>query len=171
MADLKITQLDEALSVAGTDIIPVVVDPGGSPVTKKVPVTTLLAGLGLDTVGAGFSIIMGDGTNVIPTGVKGVLEVPFDMEITEVRLFAPLESGSIVIDIWKDSYSNFPPTDDDSITYSTPPTLASAQKSQDTTLASWTVALSKGDILAFNVDSASTVTLVTLSVIGVRSVP
>lgn len=72
------------------------------------------------------------------------------------------QSGSIVIDIWKDTYANFPPTDADSITSATPPTISAAQKSQDATLTSWTKAIAAGDILAFNVDSCSTITRVVL---------
>ena len=69
-----------------------------------------------------------------------------------------------MIDVWKDTYANFPPTSADSITGSEKPTLSSAQKNQDLTLTTWTTAVSAGDILAFNVDSASTVTRVTLSI-------
>jgi len=73
------------------------------------------------------------------------------------------QSGSIVVDIWKDTYANFPPTDADSITASAPPTISSAQKSQDSTLTGWTKSISSGDILAFNVDSCATITRVTIS--------
>lgn len=109
---------------------------------------------------SGFSVIIGDGTNVITTGVKGYLEVPVNCEIQSIRLVADA-SGSIVIDIWKDTYANFPPVVGDAITGTTgKPTLSTAQKSEITSL---TYALTKGDWLAFNVDSATTVKQVTLS--------
>ncbi|GAI37997.1 unnamed protein product [marine sediment metagenome] len=73
------------------------------------------------------------------------------------------QTGSIVVDIWKDTYANFPPTDADSITASAPPTISTAQKSQDSTLAGWTTSIAAGDILAFNVDSCTTITRVTIS--------
>jgi len=73
------------------------------------------------------------------------------------------QSGSIVIDIWKDTYDNFPPTDADSITASAPPTLSSAQKSTDTTLTGWTTTFAAGDLLAFNVDSVTDIERATLS--------
>lgn len=41
MADLKITQLDELTAPVGTGIIPIVNDPIGGPVTKKVTVQNL----------------------------------------------------------------------------------------------------------------------------------
>ena len=43
------------------------------------------------------------------------------------------------------------------------PTLSAAAKSQDTTLTGWTTAFTAGDIIRLNVDSATTVTRVTLS--------
>jgi hypothetical protein len=108
------------------------------------------------------TFVIDGGGSAITTGQKGHLEIPFACTITRVTLLAD-QSGSIVIDIWKDTYANFPPTDADSITASAPPTISSAQKSQDSTLTGWTTAIAAGDILAFNVDSCSTITRVTIS--------
>ena len=114
-----------------------------------------------DDVGA-ITIIIDGGGSAITTGEKGHLEIPFACTINRATLLAD-QSGSIVIDIWKDTYANFPPDNSDSITASAPPTLSTAQKSQDSTLSGWTTSISAGDILAFNVDSCSTITRVTLS--------
>ena len=86
--------------------------------------------------------------------------------VTLLSTDAGVTSGSIVIDIWKDTLANYPPTVADTITASAKPTLASATKSEDTTLTGWTTALTAGDVLGFKVDSASGVTqvLVTLTV-------
>lgn len=108
------------------------------------------------------TFVIDGGGAVITTGVKGYLEIPFACTIIAATLLAD-QSGSIVVDIWKDTYANYPPTDADSITSATPPTISSATKSQDTTLSSWTTSITAGDILGFNVDSATTVTRVTLS--------
>lgn len=89
------------------------------------------------------------------------LVVPFACTITGVTMLADVE-GSIVVDIWKDTYANFPPTDADSITASAPPTITTATKSQDTTLTGWTVAVAAGDVLRFNVDSVTDTTRVTV---------
>ena len=105
--------------------------------------------------------IIDGGGSAITTGQKGHLEIPFKCEIQRVTLLAD-QSGSIVIDIWKDTYVNFPPTDADSITSATPPTISAAQKSQDATLTGWTKTINAGDILAFNVDSCATITRVVL---------
>lgn len=114
------------------------------------------------------AVIIGDGVNVISTGVKGFIEVPFACVISAVRLVGDA-AGSIVIDIWKDTYANFPPTVADTITASAKPTLSSAQKAENTTLTGWSKGLNKGDWLAFNVDSATTVKQVTLSITGKKS--
>lgn len=102
------------------------------------------------------------GGSAITTGVKGDLEIPFACTIERATILAD-QSGDIVVDIWKDTYANFPPTDADSITSSAPPTLSSATKAQDSTLTGWTTSISAGDVLRFNVDSVATVERVTIS--------
>jgi len=111
---------------------------------------------------ATITFIIDGGGSAITTGEKGHLEIPFACTIQQVTMLAD-QSGSIVVDIWKDTYANFPPTDADSITASAPPTISSAQKSQDSTLSGWTTSIASGDILAFNVDSCTTITRVTIS--------
>ena len=111
---------------------------------------------------ASLTFIIDGGGSAITTGEKGHLEIPFACTIQQVTMLAD-QVGSIVVDIWKNTYVNYPPTDVDSITASAPPTLSSAQKSQDSTLTGWTTAIAEGDILAFNVDSAATITRVTIS--------
>lgn len=98
----------------------------------------------------------------IDTGLKAALHVPFDCTIVEGTLLADAV-GSTVIDIWKDTYGNYPPTDADSITAAAPLTLSSALKTTDTSLVGWTTALAQGDVLAFNVDSLSSIRRLTIS--------
>jgi len=114
------------------------------------------------------TFIIDGGGSAITTGEKGHLEIPFACTIKQATMLADA-SGSIVVDIWKDTYANFPPTDADSITASAPPTISSAQKSQDATLTDWTTAIAAGDILAFNVDSCTTIKRVTISLKVERS--
>jgi len=111
---------------------------------------------------ADINFIIDGGGSAITTGQKGHLEIPFAGTIQQVTMEAD-QSGSIVVDIWKNTYANFPPTDADSITASAPPTISSAQKSQDSTLTGWTKGITAGDILAFNVDGCTTITRVTIS--------
>jgi len=108
------------------------------------------------------TFIIDGGGSAITTGQKGHLEIPFACTINQVTMMAD-QTGSIVVDIWKDTYANFPPTDADSITASAPPTISSAQKSKNATLVGWTKSIAAGHILAFNVDSCTTITRVTIS--------
>jgi hypothetical protein len=73
------------------------------------------------------------------------------------------QSGSIVVDIWEDTYTNYPPVVADSICASAKPTISSTTKSKDTTLTGWQKTISPDSSLRFNVDSATTITRVTIS--------
>lgn len=111
---------------------------------------------------ASITFIIDGGGSAITTGEKGDITIPFACTINEWTLLAD-QSGSIVVDIWKDTYANYPPVVGDSITASAKPTISSATKGQSSTLTGWTTTINAGDVLAFNVDSASTVQRVTLS--------
>ena len=111
---------------------------------------------------ASITFIIDGGGSAITTGVKGHLRIPFDCEIQSVTLLAD-QIGSIQIDIWKDTYANFPPDDTDSICGGNEPAISSAQKYEDSTLTGWTKTINAGDILAFNVDSATSITRVTIA--------
>jgi hypothetical protein len=146
-------------------------------------VTSVAAGAGMDfstitatgsvaasanTLTTAIAFIIDGGGSAITTGVKGDIEIPFACTITAARLLAD-QSGSIVVDIWKDTYANFPPTDADSITASAPPTISSATKSEDTTLTGWTTSITAGNILRFNVDSVTSIQRVTVSLTCLKS--
>ena len=111
---------------------------------------------------SGINFIIDGGGSAITTGIKGDVEIPYDCTIEQVTMLADV-SGSAVVDLWVDTYANFPPTDADTITASAVPTISSATKSQDATLTGWTTALNQGDTLRFNVDSAATITRLTIS--------
>lgn len=106
-------------------------------------------------------IIDGGGATII-TGIKGDFQVDFACTINAVTLLAD-QSGSIVVDIWKDTYANYPPVVGDSITASAKPTLSTADKSTDSTLTGWTTSLAAGDTLRYKVDSITTCQRVTVS--------
>ena len=112
-----------------------------------------------------FGITIDGGGAPIGTGPKGDIVIPYGMTITSWTLVADT-TGSIVIDVWKDNYSTYPPTVADSIAGSEKPTLSSQIKNQDLALTTWTTAITAGNIIRFNVDSASTVTRATLSIQG-----
>lgn len=117
------------------------------------PNPTLISTFGLGTSGGG---------SVITTGLKLCDQFKYACTIEDWTLLAD-QSGSIVIDIWKDTYANYPPTVADTITASAKPTLSSVIKNTSSTLPGWTTAVAAGDTICFNVDSATTVTWVTIS--------
>lgn len=101
-----------------------------------------------------------DGNGTTPgTGVKGYFRVPFSGTITGYALTSDV-SGSAVIDIWK--VNNAIPTIVDTIDASALPTLSSQQYVNSTTLTGWTTSVSAGDVFGYNLNSASTVTRLTL---------
>jgi hypothetical protein len=110
-----------------------------------------------------FGITVDGAGSVITTGNKGFVYVPYNGTITGWTILAN-QIGSVVVDLWKDNYSNFPPSVEDTITGSEKPTLTAAQKSQDLGLTTWTTSVSAGDIIAFNVESASSITRFTLTI-------
>lgn len=108
------------------------------------------------------NFLIDGGGSVIVAGIKGDMVIDFNCTIQGVTTLAD-QSGSIVVDIWKDTYANFPPVDADSITAAAPVTIATATKSQDTTLTGWSVAITAGQTLRFNVDSCATIQRATVA--------
>ena len=123
--------------------------------------TTIAAGNHGHTFTVAVNFLIGDGTNAITTGIKGDVLIPHAGTITKWTLLADA-SGSIVVDLWKDTYANYPPVVGDTITASAKPTISASTKGQSSTLTGWTTSVTAGDIIRVNVDSASTVKRVTL---------
>jgi hypothetical protein len=92
----------------------------------------------------------------IADNVKEMYRVGFDGYIRKASILANV-TGSIVIDIWKDTYANFPPTDSDSITASAVPTISNGVAYENTALTGWTTAFSAGDTFIANIDSCTTI--------------
>jgi hypothetical protein len=131
---------------------------------------------GVLTVGGGrivgdvmqWGFVMDNAGVALTTGVKIEYPVPYAAKITAWEIEAD-QVGSVVVDIWHDSYSNLPPTVADTITTSEKPTLSGVRKNTDTSLNSgngWM--LTAGSWLAFNIDSITTVTRVTVKLTVVR---
>ena len=107
--------------------------------------------------------VIDGGGSAITTGLKSYVRVPFAGTITKWSIIGDV-SGSCVVDVWKSTWGAFPPTVANTIAGTEKPTLAAAQKAEDTTLSTWTTTVAAGDVFAFNVDSASTVTRVIVEV-------
>jgi len=91
-------------------------------------------------------------TQAFSTGPKkAFMVVPVSGTITKWELMGDA-AGSCVLDIWNDSFVNFPPTVADSITASSKPTLTGTRTASDATLTGWSRAVAAGDKLYINVD-------------------
>jgi len=120
----------------------------------------------LSNPGALIFVIDGGGSTIV-TGIAGFLPVNFAGTITGwtvLSIDASVTTGAIVVDVWKDTYANYPPTDSDSITGATPPTItATNDTGQSTSVADWTTAFASGDVFGFNVDSVTSLTKVVVA--------
>lgn len=112
-------------------------------------------------------LILDNGANPIPAGAKVFYEIPFACILTGYTLLSEMTTTA-VLDVWVDSYANYPPTVGDTITAAAKPTLSAAMKSQDNTIATWTKSIAAGSIVMANVDSNSAATKLSLSLRAVK---
>lgn len=104
-----------------------------------------------------------DGNGSPPTaGSVGYAVVPFNGTIDQWHIVSDA-SGSAVVDVWKAAGAI--PTDANRIAGTEKPTLAAAQIGSDTALSTWTTtAVTAGDVFGFELESAATLTRVTVEV-------
>lgn len=104
----------------------------------------------------------------LATGIQRTdLVVPFDCTISKVEATAD-QTGSMAVEIWKDTYASYPPVSGDKISASAPVTISSGVKSSDSTLTGWTKTLKQGDRLRFNVNSVTAITWANIAIHVVR---
>jgi hypothetical protein len=115
-----------------------------------------------------FGVFFDGGGDVLIPGTQADVVIPYGMTISSWTMIADV-SGSIVIDVWKDTYANFPPTIADSITDGTIPAITSDIKGQTSTLTGWTTTVTEGDIIRFNINSVTNITKVTLTIQGTQT--
>ena len=104
-------------------------------------------------------MIDGDGA-AITTGIKGHVVIDADYTVTGWTVITD-QTGSITVDVNRATFTDFPTTS--SIAGTELPTVTSGRKAEDLSLSTWTTTLNARDILEFEVDSASTVELVTVA--------
>lgn len=104
-----------------------------------------------------------DGGGSVPaTGaVARFITIPYSGTITGWTLESNAP-GSVVVDVWKRNAAI--PTIANTIVASAPPTLASQQYVNSTTLTGWTTAVTAGDVFGFSINSATTITAFTLQI-------
>jgi len=101
---------------------------------------------------------MDGGGTTLSAGVAGDIIFPFDCTLTAWTLLGDA-SGLLKLDLWKDTYANFPPTDADTITNGHEPEITPAGvKATDTDISDWSdVTVDEGDIIRVNIDSCTTI--------------
>lgn len=110
---------------------------------------------------------MDGGGSAITTGIKSILNIPFNCTITDYQVISDT-STTTTVDVWKSSYSDYDggathPVNGDSITASAPIAITAATKHQDSTLTGWSTSLTKGDVLYFNVDANDNATKIQIN--------
>jgi hypothetical protein len=113
---------------------------------------------GIPPVGVTSNIVyvFDGGSNPLTSSLKGDISVDFNCTIKSVTLLADVV-GSIAIDVWKDTFTNYPPVVGKSITASSVPTITSDKKYFDATLTGWTKTITAGDVIRFNINSVETI--------------
>lgn len=108
--------------------------------------------------------IIDGGGSAITTGVKGTMRVPEGMTVTGWHAVSTL-SGSIVIDVNGIAFGSYAGgSGGSSIAGSELPTISTAFTGSDTTITTWSDPVGADTILTFEVDSATTVEVVTISI-------
>jgi len=117
----------------------------------------------LFTEKASLAFAIGNGVDVITTGIKKVLRVPVDCEVERWSLLAN-ESGSIVVALTRyTSMANYDSGTKASIDGTDVPDLVSDKGDESTALTGWTTVLNEGDIIEPEVTSITTIKGVTLT--------
>lgn len=118
------------------------------------------------------------GGSAITTGLKRRIKIPYDCTLVADSVDGHFwqigldQSGSIGLDLWMDSYSNYPPTNADRISGtvgSQNPRVSAATKGGSGTTTGWTLNLVGGRYLFVNVDSVSTATFCVLGLHIIRT--
>jgi hypothetical protein len=160
--------LAERVSAGGEDSLVSVVKLTTDSVSSVNQINTLIPGaydyVSLSYTGQNLTgaVFKQGGSGVVSTGTISAgyayVEVPVNAEVDSWTVLAGV-TGSIVTNIYRSTYSGFPPTS--LLPGLGQPLLTNLRK--NTGNATGTVSISKGDILQLEVSSASTVKLVTVA--------
>ena len=104
----------------------------------------------------------GAGASALNLGLIGYITIPYSGTITGWQVIGDI-SGNCVFDVWKSSAGTIP-TVANTITGTEKPTLSSQQINSDLNLTSWTTAVLVGDVIAINLDSASVLNQIWLTI-------
>ena len=108
------------------------------------------------------------GLGDIAVGAACDLFVPFGFTIDRATLLGDA-AGTLQVDIRVVSYAAHPPGPTHTICGGSPPTLASTNRAQDSTLTGWTTVIAAGSVMRFIVTASAGVKRATLVLDGSRS--
>lgn len=107
--------------------------------------------------------------SVITTGAKAWLRIPWGLTLTGWKITTDV-STTTTIDVWKDTYANFPPTNADTITNGHEPAISATVKAEDTDITDWTtVTVAMGDFVRINIDANDNATFLVLNITAERT--
>ncbi len=113
-----------------------------------------------------FGITIDAGTQVIGTGSKGYVTMPYSGTLDNWDMVSNT-TGNIQIDLKKSPYDTFPTTT--SITSGNYIGMTNSQKSTDTNLTNWGLTFSENDIYEFVVISAATMSRANIVIKTIKS--
>lgn len=93
--------------------------------------------------------------------------IPVASTITGVVITTTGAACSAVVDIWSDTYANFPATVADTITASAKPTLSTAQAAKPN-ISTWTTAIAADTVLRANLDSSDCAGNIQVTIYGTK---
>jgi hypothetical protein len=136
--------------------------------SAKVPTTHIADNLRIATIG----LTVGDGVNVITTGFKGAIPVPFSGTIVEWMIVStdanPPTVGSIQIDILKSPFMVYPSMSS-MVGTGTKPNITGYIRGRGTTTDWATTTINEGDVIGFNVVSVTGLKRITIVLKVVKS--
>lgn len=91
------------------------------------------------------------GAWLAPLTLPVMVPVFFAGRFTSWQLIADDAYAELVVEVWRDTLANLPPTGADLITGTAPPTLAGARSAASSALTGWATAFSAGDVFLFKV--------------------
>ena len=117
---------------------------------------------GVSKVVRGATFVNSSGSAIATPVAPVYINFPTAGTISNVTVLTSGGTGSCVVDIWQDTYANYPPTVADTLTAAAKPTISSGIKYTNSTLTGWNTTINSGNVLAINLDSTSTFNVVSV---------
>lgn len=133
-------------------------------VLVPVDVVGLIDDLGTNVI---YYVIDGGGL-AITDGYKGAIgPLPWNSTLVSASIYGSPQ-GSISVDVWKAPSANFPLTVANSITGGNPLVISNNTKNMNASTVGWTKQFNAGDIVGFKVNSAASITNITIALKVIR---